>query len=505
MSPLHATAPTRVRLVVQGAPHLRIAAVGGGLAAAGVGVTPDPRWLVAVAAGGCLGALAGPAGWSTPLVVVALAVAGVLVGGARMAQTAPRHLDLPTRFTGDVVADGPVARRQTGGWRAVTRVVASQTAAVPVGTRLMLGLEAAPSAGAVLGVRVTLRPAARPDAPAWWRRYLDRLGVAAQGTPAEVARRGSRTGLPGVRDAAAAQARRVLRRSAPGDAGAIVGGIAVGADEELSDPARDRFRRAGLSHLLAVSGQNVALIGVCAVLALEALGASRPQGIAVAAVAVLAYASVCQPGASVGRAAVAALAMLGAEAWSRPHLRWHVLLVALVALLAWQPRAVADPGLLLSFAAVMGILGLMPVLLAALRGRLPESLAAALAVSGAASLATAPVLVVLFGQLSLAGLVANLAAVPLAGVVLIAALIGIGADAIAPVLAGPPLAVAGGGAEVLLAIARIAAAAPGASVTLPMWTAPLTALPAVGVALLAWRRSTTAVRGARGGHGGWPR
>lgn len=482
-----------------GAPHLRVAAVACGLGAAGLGVTANATWLMLLAAGTAVGALVLPSGATgSALIVAGLAAGGLILGQARMAQTAPGRVELPTSFTGDVVVDGPVTRRRGSGWRVVARVRSTAAAGVPTGARIMLTLPTRVTPGAILHLRTTLRAAARPGAPAWWRRYLDRMGVVAQAAPRGADVRGHRGGVAGLRDAAAAAARRVLARSAHGDAGAIVGGIAVGADEDLSEDARERFRRAGLSHLLAVSGQNVALIGICAMAVMQALGASRAVGLSAAGGAVAGYAAICQPGASVGRAAVAALAVLAAEAWSRPHLRWHVLVLALIVLLAWQPRAVTDPGLLLSFAAVAGILALMPLLQEVLRGRMPDPLAAALAVSGAASLATAPVLVLLFGELSLAGLVANLAAVPLAGVVLIAALAGIAADALVPWGAGPALMVAGGGAQVLLVLARLAASVPGASVVLPAWTAPLTAVPALAIGIVGRRRSTGEARPERG-------
>ena len=50
---------------------------------------------------------------------------------------------------------------------------------------------------------------------------------------------------------------------APGLAGerrAVIAGIVLGEDEGLSESLRERFRASGLYHLLAVSGQNVALI-----------------------------------------------------------------------------------------------------------------------------------------------------------------------------------------------------------------------------------------------------
>ena len=163
---------------------------------------------------------------------------------------------------------------------------------------------------------------------------------------------------------------------------------------------------------------------------------------------------------------VGALGLL-CELRSAPRERWYLLLVAFAALLAHQPRALGDPGLQLSFAAVLGLLIVTPPLAAWARGWMPGRLADLTAMAAAASLATAPVLAWNFGRLSLAGLALNVVAVPLAAPIVVLALAGLAAGALVPA-AGVALAwVAGLGAGALLLAARAAAAIPGAAVDLP--------------------------------------
>jgi len=475
-----ASAPRRAPAVRRAAPHLALASVAAGLAVAGMGAPVPVPTAFAAAAAACLSLLARGA-LAVGLLVVALAAASAALGSVRMQQTAVAPLAAPAAFDGRLVIDGGAARRRTGGWRVFARPLGD---AVP-GGRLLLRLQAPPpEVGAVVRAQGTLRDPAGRDAPGWWRRYLARNGVAAALTPRRFVVVGRRGGVAGLRDAVAGALRARIRAVAPGDAGAVVGGVTLGADEALSERARDEVRDAGLAHLLAVSGQNVGLIAVCALVGVVAAGLPRGAALGVAAVAILVYVLLCEPGASVGRAAVVGLLGLAAEATSRPAHRWYALLVAMVVLLTWQPRSIGDPGLLLSFAAVAGILALAPPLHRALRGWLAPAPAAALAVSVAASLGTAPVLVALFGRLSLVGLAVNLVAVPLAGVVLVAGLAGSALAAVAGPAGLPALWVATGGAEGLLVMARLSAAVPGAAVDLPAWTAPLAAVPLL--AALAW-------------------
>jgi competence protein ComEC len=187
----------------------------------------------------------------------------------------------------------------------------------------------------------------------------------------------------------------------------------VGNDAALSDELRRDFRAAGLYHLLAVSGQNVALVAGGVLLLAWLAGVSRWVGEAGALAGIAAYVLAVGAQPSVVRAGIAgALASL---AWLTGRLRdaWYALLLGAIALLAWNPYLVFDPGFQLSFAAVVSIFTLVPYLSRRLEGYpLPLFLRLAVAVSTACGLATAPIVWIQFGALPLLSVPANALAEP---------------------------------------------------------------------------------------------
>lgn len=486
------TAPARLRL----APHAVLGAFCVGVAGSLCLTAPAAATIgVAVAAGvGALAAAgAGSARAGLGLLAAAALLAGLGWGAARIAQTAPPALDLPARASGTVAVDAPPAPDGRGGLRARARaedLLADGRRLAP-GTRILLDLDAGagtPPVGAVLRVEGRLRPPAGPSAPGWWRRWLERQGVAARMRPDAVREAGRRGGPGGLRDRWRAWAGANAAAGLSGDRREVVRGMALGGGSRLTEEAADAFRDAGIWHLLAVSGQNVTVVAIAVLAALRALGVARRPAVAGAALVMACYCLACDGGASVGRAGIVGGLGLVAELRSSPRERWHLLLAGLAVLLAAQPRALWDPGLQLSFAAVCGLFLLAPPLAAWWRGLLPGRVADLAAMAGAASLATAPVLVWHFERLSLAGLLLNVAAVPLAAPVVVLALAGLAAGAIVPA-AGAALAWAAGlGAEALLLSARAMSALPGAAVDLPSAAAlpllVLAAAPAVAARLL---------------------
>jgi competence protein ComEC len=463
-----------------------VAALIGGLALPALGARPDAGAVLAAGLAGLAAAVLGrgPAAlWGLALVVAA---AGAVWSGARLAATEPPRPPLPAHLADvPVTADGS-ARRTRLGWRVPVRVGHAAGAGALGGARLFAEVRGDPPAqGTVLRLRGTVRAAADAASPGWWRRYLERLGIAGTVRPTRLVPVGARGGPWGARDRAIAWLRARIGSGLAGDRRALVEGMALGGSDRLSRRAEDDVRAAGLSHLLAVSGQNVAVVAGAGFLLLGALGLRRGRSLAAAGGLIAAYCAVCESGASVARAGVVALGALAAEATSRPWRSGHGLLVALALLLAWQPRWVWDPGLQLSFSAVAGIL-LIGRPLVDLAGRwLPAPLAEAAGVSAAATLATAPVLVAAFGTVSVAGLLTNVVAVPLAGAVLLCGLAGAVLAGLAPPAGVPLLWAAGLGAEAILGVARLAAGVPGATVTVPGVAAPLAAVPAMAVWALA--------------------
>ena len=429
------------------------------------------------------------------LLAAGLAVAGWGWGGARLQST-----------TAPVVATGSVTgvvevdtqpQRVVQGERARVRVVALSDRRVRTGTRLLMDVPQGRSTRLRLGVRLRvtgrLAPAATARSPDWWRAHLARTGVSGRlqvGTVAVVGRRG---GLAGLRDRVRNAATDAVGQGLTGERRAVVRGMALGGGAGLSETTAEAFRDAGIWHLLAVSGQNIAMVSWAILLLLRAFRCPLRPATAIALITIVVYCLVCDGGASVVRAGIVGGLGLLAQLRARDAQRWYLLLAGLTTLLIHQPRAIGDPGLQLSFAAVAGMFTLAPPIARWLGGLVPQHLADLAAQAAAATLATAPVVIWHFGELSLAGLVVNLLAVPLAAAVVVLALAGILLGTITAPVGLAVGWVTGLGAAVLIWIARIAASVPGASVALPAWAAVAGACIAVG-GVIALRRMQ-AVRG----------
>jgi competence protein ComEC len=224
---------------------------------------------------------------------------------------------------------------------------------------------------------------------------------------------GRRGGLGAVADTLHAWLGRGAAAGLHGERAAVIAGVVLGADEGLSQPLRDRFRSSGLYHLLAVSGQNVALLAGGLLLLASSLGISRWLGEIGVLIGIAGYVLAVGLQPSVVRAGVAGA--LGSLAWlaARPRDRWYFLLIGAVALLAWNPYNLRDPGFQLSFAAVGSIFVLVPRIERRLEGYpVPRPLAAMIAVSTACGIATAPLLLLDFGRVPVFSVLANLLAEP---------------------------------------------------------------------------------------------
>ena len=134
--------------------------------------------------------------------------------------------------------------------------------------------------------------------------------------------------------------------------------MVLGQDEAIDETTRQDWRDSGLSHLLAVSGQNVMLL-VALAMPLLALARMGPLARGLLLLGLIAlYVPLAGAGPSLQRAGVMGAAGIAAMTLSRPASRWYALLLAAAATLALNPRVSADPGWQLSFAAVAGILAL---------------------------------------------------------------------------------------------------------------------------------------------------
>ncbi|MCZ7526970.1 MAG: ComEC/Rec2 family competence protein [Acidimicrobiia bacterium] len=361
----------------------------------------------------------------------AVAATALLLGGALLATAATqRALDGLTRsplavaidrrddvvVRGSLVEDPRSGARRFGGTRVLVRLRSwarpGDGTWQPAGGRTVL-VTTSGDPGARLrlleaGDRVELAgwlaPLAGRDRHLRWRHAVARLdvvdltGVAGPDTPLSRAANGLR--------------HLVLRGGevlGPSEQ-ALVAGFLLGDTRDVPEEVVDDFRASGLTHLLAVSGSNVAFVLALAGPVLGRLGLRGRVGGGLAVLVLFGAMTRWEP--SVLRAVAMAAGSMVALHLGRPTAGLRVLALAATALLLVDPFLAHSVGFALSCAATAGIL----LLAGPLRRRLPGPgwLREGLAVTAAAQVGVAPVAIPAFGAMPIATLPANLAAAPLA-------------------------------------------------------------------------------------------
>jgi competence protein ComEC len=342
------------------------------------------------------------------LVALAAALTGLLIGGARV--HAIDEGALRARAGVQVSLSGFVAAVPRHSHDEVDVRVDS-----PAGRVLVI----APEPVGELPVGSEVHATGVLQLPEPWRvPYLRRQGIAMTLRVDRIVRgTGQRAGLMGWIDDVRARAETALGRGMPEREAALARGFVLGEDDRIDARTRDDFQRTSLTHLLAVSGQNVILLGVLAWPLLALFGLPLRARLVGVLCLIAIYVPVTGAGPSIQRAGVMGAAGLVAALADRPRSRWYAVLLAACATLALNPRADGDVGWQLSFAAVIGIMLWSRRLTALIsrqadRGSARRALAEAVAVTVAATVATAPLMAAAFDQFSPAALPANVLAAP---------------------------------------------------------------------------------------------
>ncbi|TXC72726.1 ComEC family competence protein [Sphingomonas ginsenosidivorax] len=465
---------------------------------------------------GCAALATGRGGRAARVIAIGAlaAAAGLALVWARADRVAAPVLQRPTvaTFAAQVERVEPLAAR------ALVRVtllpVGSVTDArgealdLPPRVRVNLAEADAPKGlgeGAMIRLRARLMPPPLPAVPGAYDfarvAWFAGLGATGRGfgpvvvtTPAD--------GGSGLRGRLSAH----ITHSLDGSAGGIAAALATGDIGAIGEDDSEAMRRAGLAHLLSVSGLHITaavtatMLIVMRLLALSPWLALRVRLPLVAAVAgagaAIGYTLLTGAQVPTIRSCVAALLVLAALAIGRQAVTLRALAMGAVIVLLALPEALAGPSFQLSFAAIAAIVALHEhPRITALFGpheegaarRLARALGSLLLTGIVVEAALMPIAVYHFHRAGLYGAVANIVAIPLTTFVVMpleaAALL---LDAVE--LGAPLWWLVQQALDLLLWLAHLVAAVPGAVRSLPaMPDGAYAAMVGGGLWIALWR------------------
>jgi competence protein ComEC len=318
----------------------------------------------------------------------------------------------------------------------VRLTVIPTTAVLPPRIRLSIDEDKAP-AGIAPGAQIAVRARLAPPPPmalpgtydfardAWFR------GLGAVGKtlgPVTVERAGEARGLDRAREGL----RGHIEQRLPASPAGIAVALATGDQNAVDQDDADAMRRAGLTHLLSVSGLHIAAVVAFAMfLSLKLLALSEWLALrfnlvlvsaAVAAAAGIGYTLLTGAQVPTVRSCVAALLILGGIALGRDALSMRLIAVGALVVLLFRPEALAGPSFQMSFAAVTAIVALHSTAWArrllqrrdeGIVARTARSLLGIVATGLVVEIALAPMALFHFHRAGLYGVFANIVAIPL--------------------------------------------------------------------------------------------
>ncbi|MDR1932028.1 MAG: ComEC/Rec2 family competence protein [Spirochaetales bacterium] len=188
--------------------------------------------------------------------------------------------------------------------------------------------------------------------------------------------------------------------------------LLLGNQENLDTELAEGFRRAGVVHVLALSGMHLGLLALLARLCLRPFIRGR-MGDAITLLLVLAYLWLAGPRPSLLRAAIMFAGYTILYSLDRRPGLLSLLFFSFIASAVFSPQDLRSLSFILSYLAMLGILLFSAPVNHILRRWIPRSLAAPLAVSVAAQIAVSPLMLAVFGLVAPGGIPASVGLGPL--------------------------------------------------------------------------------------------
>lgn len=221
-----------------------------------------------------------------------------------------------------------------------------------------------------------------------------------------------------------------------GDASGLVAGLTIGERSLLSEAVESEMKTLSLTHLVAVSGANLAIIVGAIYFLCAGLGLPRNIRYLTALIAMSGYVLLVGPESSVIRAATMALFVMVGLWLGRGSSALNSLSLAIVVLLMVDPGLATDIGFALSAFATAGLLVMAAPMFEWLRQHMPDFIAMGVAASASAQLFTTPVLLILQPSIPLYSVLANLIVEPVVAPITILGILSVLVSAVNIPLAG---------------------------------------------------------------------
>jgi len=211
-----------------------------------------------------------------------------------------------------------------------------------------------------------------------------------------------------------------------GDEKEFLKGLLLGEKANISQETRQNFVNAGVAHIIAVSGLNVAYVIIVLYGILLIFPLSRTSKNLIIIPCLIMYSYMTGNSASIVRATVMAITILLAQFFERRTNSYNVIAFSAVVLFIVDPRQVLDPGFLLSYSAILAIVYFNPRLDAIVskwkwysglderkwHNKYFKEAVSLVVVSLAAQIGTMPVTSIMFKKVSVVSMIANLVAIP---------------------------------------------------------------------------------------------
>lgn len=219
------------------------------------------------------------------------------------------------------------------------------------------------------------------------------------------------------------EVKKIYEEVLPEEEAGVLSAMLLGDKSELSQETRDLYQKNGISHLLAVSGLHVSLLGGAFLIFLKKFHIRSIPANCISVFFVLSYGCMIDYPVATSRAVIMMLLSLSADIVGRTYDMPTALSLALLWILLVNPEAVFQAGTQMSFGAVWGILLFVPMFKLKLSG-IRKGLWESVSVSISVLCVTLPVQMYHFCEVSVVGILSNLLVLPLMPVLLLSGMLG---------------------------------------------------------------------------------